>query len=253
MREGKPSVETPELEEAIQRVLHGPKRRGRVLSPEEERRAAYHESGHAIVAAALGRANDLHRVSILARARGIGGTGLERQDETLLLTRDQIFARVVVAMAGMAAEELVLGDPSTGAENDLEQATDLVRDIVGRYGMSPALGRARLLVGDVDQYLGGESAFANLSSQTHVEFDNEVRRLLAEAEKQARGLLEANKSVLNEMAERLEVDETLEGAPLDEILRKVPRSEAVLGAVFTSRDGNGRAAAGTSAPISGKK
>ncbi|MDP9068202.1 MAG: ATP-dependent zinc metalloprotease FtsH [Actinomycetota bacterium] len=253
LREGKPTVETPELEEAIQRVLHGPKRRGRVLTPEEERRAAYHESGHAIVAAALGRADDLHRVSILARARGIGGTGLERQDETLLLTRDQIFARVVVAMAGMAAEELVLGEPSTGAENDLEQATDLVRDIVGRYGMSPALGRARLLIGDVDQYLGGESAFANLSDQTHVEFDNEVRRLLSEAETQARRLLDANRSALNEMAERLEVDETLEGAPLEEILHKVPRSDVALGTIFTSRDGNGRATAATAARTAGKK
>jgi cell division protease FtsH len=242
LREKQPEIETPQLEEAIQRVLHGPKRRGRVLSPEEERRAAFHESGHAVVAAALGRADDLHRVSILARARGIGGTGLERQDETLLLTRNQIFARVVVAMSGMAAEEMVLGEPSTGAENDLEQATDLARDIVGRYGMSPALGRARLLLGDVDQYLGGDSAFSNLSAQTHVEFDNEVRRLLAEAETQARSLLEKNVKILHELAERLEVDETLEGAPLEEILGKVVRSEVGLSAAFTPRDGNGRAA-----------
>ncbi|HJR45991.1 MAG TPA: ATP-dependent zinc metalloprotease FtsH [Actinomycetota bacterium] len=239
LREKKPDIETPELEEAIQRVLHGPKRRGRVLTPEEERRAAYHESGHAIVASALGRADDLHRVSILARARGIGGTGLERQDDTLLLTRNQLFARVVVAMSGMAAEELVLGEPSTGAEQDLEQATDLARDIIGRYGMSPALGRARLLASDVEQYLGGDSAFANLSSQTHVEFDNEVRRLLAEAEHQARNLLEANRPALNELAERLEVDETLEGAALDGILKKVPRNEGALASVFGAYEGNG--------------
>ena len=243
LREKKPEIETPELEEAIQRVLHGPKRRGRVLTPEEERRAAYHESGHAIVAAALGRADDLHRVSILARARGIGGTGLDRQDETLLLTRNQLFARIVVAMSGMAAEELVLGEPSTGAEQDLEQATELARDIVGRYGMSPALGRARLLLSDVDQYLGGDSAFSNLSSETHVEFDNEVRRLLAEAEKQARALLEANRPQLNEMAERLEVDETLEGAALDGIMKKVPRNENALASVFGGYEGNGVAGA----------
>lgn len=240
LREKKPEIETAELEEAIQRVLHGPKRRGRVLTPEEERRAAYHESGHAIVAAALGRADDLHRVSILSRSRGIGGTGLERQDDTLLLTRNQIFARVVVAMAGMAAEELVLEEPSTGAEQDLEQATELARDIVGRYGMSPALGRARLLLSDVDQYLGGDSAFSNLSQQTHVEFDNEVRRLLAEAEAQARRLLEVNRDLLNEMAERLEVDEALEGTALDQILKRVGRADENLGA-FSPRDGNGLA------------
>ena len=243
LREKKPEIETPELEEAIQRVLHGPKRRGRVLTPEEERRAAYHESGHAIVAAALGRADDLHRVSILARTRGIGGTGLERQDETLMLTRDQLFARVVVAMSGMAAEEMVLGEPSTGAEQDLEQATGLAYDIVGRYGMSPAMGRARLMASDVDLFLGGDSSFANLSTQTHVELDNEVRRLLAEAESQARNLLETNRSILNEMAERLEVDETLEGGALDEILRKVPRDQSVLKTAFLARGGNGVAPA----------
>ena len=254
LREKKPEIETAELEEAIQRVLHGPKRRGRVLSPEEERRAAYHESGHAIVAAALGRADDLHRVSILARSRGIGGTGLDRQDDTLLLTRKQLFARVVVAMSGMAAEELVLDEPSTGAEQDLEQATEIARDIVGRYGMSPALGRARLLASDVDQYLGGDSAFSNLSQQTHVEFDNEVRRLLEEAETQAGKLLEANRELLNEMAERLEVDETLEGTALDGILKRVPRSEELLGRAFSVRDGNGvatgrQAAAGARKPV----
>ncbi len=253
LREKKPEIETPELEEAIQRVLHGPKRRGRVLTPEEERRAAFHESGHAVVAAALGRADDLHRVSILSRSRGIGGTGLDRQDDTLLLTRNQIFARVVVAMSGMAAEEMVLGEPSTGAEHDLEQATDLARDIVGRYGMSPALGRARLLASDVDQYLGGDSGFSNLSSQTHVEFDNEVRRLLAEAESQARRLLEANRDVLDEMSERLEVEETLEGAALAELLRDVPRDDAVLAGAFSARDGNGAVTPRRAPQRTGKK
>jgi len=253
LREKKPQIETVELEEAIQRVLHGPKRRGRVLTPEEERRAAFHESGHAIVAAALGRADDLHRVSILARARGIGGTGIDRQDDTLLLTRNQLFARVVVAMSGMAAEELVLEEPSTGAEHDLEQATELARDIVGRYGMSPALGRARLLASDVDQYLGGDSAFANLSQQTHVEFDNEVRRLLAEAEIQAHRLLEENRELLNEMAERLEVDETLEGSALDGILAKVPRSGEALGRAFSAVEGNGLAGGRQAAPASPKQ
>ena len=253
LREKKPQIETGELEEAIQRVLHGPKRRGRVLTQEEERRAAFHESGHAIVAAALGRADDLHRVSILARARGIGGTGIDRQDGTLLLTRNQLFARVVVAMSGMAAEELVLEEPSTGAEHDLEQATELARDIVGRYGMSPTLGRARLLASDVDQYLGGDSAFANLSQQTHVEFDNEVRRLLAEAEIQAHRLLEENREILNEMAERLEVDETLEGSALDGILTKVPRSGEALGRAFSAVEGNGLAGGRQAAPASPKQ
>ena len=124
LRENKREVEHPELEEAIQRVMHGPKRRGRVLSAEEEKRAAYHESGHAIVAAALGRADELHRVTILPRARGLGMTGLQREGDAYLRTRGHLFGQVVISMGGIAAEEIALGEPSTGAEQDIELATN---------------------------------------------------------------------------------------------------------------------------------
>ena len=243
LREKKPEVETPELEEAIQRVLHGPKRRGRVLSDDERYRAAYHESGHAIVAAALGHAEDVHRVTILARAKGVGTTGIQRE-EVLLKTRNNLFAEVVVAMGGLAAEEVILGEPSTGAEQDIEQATDLARDIVGRFGMSPQLGRARLLASDIDQFLGNDSGFAHLSEETHQEFDKEVRRLLNEGESEAIKILEENRAALDALAKKVENVETVEGVALYAMLKEIPVDLQRLSRVFGEPSSNGRVGAG---------
>ena len=239
LREKKPEVEIRELEEAIQRVLHGPKRRGRVLTDEERHRAAFHESGHAVVAAALGHAEDIHRVTILARATGLGTTGIQRE-ETLLKTRNQLYAELVVAMGGLAAEEVVLDEPSTGAEKDIEQATEVARDIVGRYGMSPRLGRARLLASDIDQFLGGDSGFAHLSERTHEEFDQEVRRLLDEGEREAIRILEENRPALNALASKVENEETVEGKNLYGMLTAVPADLMRLSKIFGEPQTNGR-------------
>jgi cell division protease FtsH len=239
IREKKSAIEVVELEEAIQRVLHGPKRRGRVLTDDERMRAAFHESGHAVVAAALGHAKDIHRVTILARSKGLGGTGIQRE-ETLLKTRNQLYAELVVAMGGLAAEEVVLDEPSTGAEQDIEQATDVARDLVGRYGMSPNLGRARLLASDIDQFLGNDSGFAHLSEKTHEEFDLEIRRLLHEGELEAIRILEENRSALEALARKVEDEETVEGANLYGMLTEVPADIKRLSKVFGEPQGNGR-------------
>jgi cell division protease FtsH len=244
IRLGKSEIETPELEEAIQRVLHGPKRRGVVMQPEERERAAFHEAGHAIVAAALRETEDLHRVSILPRGRGLGVFGIQRESDRLLFTRDQLYARLVIAMGGLAAEELNFGQPSTGAEQDLEQATETARDIVGRYGMSPGLGRARLLASDIDQFLGNDSGYGQLSEQTHQAFDAEVQRLLGEAEREAKRLLTRNRAALERLALRLQREETVEGAALDEELSDVAGDLSGLSAPFSS-NGQGRVSAST--------
>ena len=239
LRERKPQIETVELEEAIQRVLHGPKRRGRVLSDDEQRRASYHESGHAVVAAALGHAEDVHRVTILARAKGVGTTGIQRE-EVLLKTRNNLFAELVVAMGGLAAEEVVFDEPSTGAEGDIEQATDLARDIVGRFGMSPQLGRARLLASDIDQFLGNDSGFAHLSEETHREFDKEVRRLLNEGEVEAIAILQENREALDALATKVQEVETVEGTALYGMLKGIPVNLKRLSRVFGEQSSNGR-------------
>src|SRR4029077_8472295 len=133
------------LAEAVQRVQAGPSRKGRVVSPEERKRAAYHESGHAVLAAATGRAEDVHRLSILASGRQLGRSTILRDDDASLLTRSQLHSRIVMLMGGIAAEELAFGEASTGAEKDIEEATRLARDMAARFGMSSRLGRPRLL------------------------------------------------------------------------------------------------------------
>jgi cell division protease FtsH len=139
---------------------------------------------------------------------------------------------------------MVIGDMSTGAEEDIENATNVARDIVGRYGMSPSLGRTRLLAADVDKYLGGSSGFAQISPETHEQFDLEVRRLVDAGEQEAIRILKANSEMVNEMAERLVEAETLEGRALIEIVRKVPVDESGLTKPFSEIEGNGHVPAG---------
>jgi cell division protease FtsH len=243
VREAKPEIEMPELEEAIQRVLAGPKKRGRVLSEEEERRAAYHEGGHAVVAAASGRLEDVHRVSILARAKAVASAGI-RTSDALLLTRGQLFSQVVTAMGGIAAEELVFGEPSTGAEEDLERATNIARDMVGRFGMGTK--RRRLLSHDVDEFLGGDVAMAEVSPETHHEMEREIDRLLAAAEQEATRLLVANRAILETLAERLVVEETIEGEAVEAVLRPIS-ADGYEPPAWEASSGNGRAGTGRSA------
>jgi cell division protease FtsH len=223
IREGQPTIDTADLEEAIQRVLHGPKKRGQVLTPEEERRAAIHESGHALVAAALGRGEDVHRVTILARGRGIGLTGVQTAGG-VLHTAASLYAKVLTEMGGLGAEKLVLGDVSTGVEDDLQQATRIARDMVARYGMSPRLGRMRLLASDADQFLGVDAGFAQISPTTHEALDREVRGVLERAEQHAMQILDANRDLLDRLAQTLEEHETLEGAALSELLAQAAQS-----------------------------
>ena len=208
-------VQMPELEEAVQRVLAGPQKRGRVLTDEERSRAAYHESGHAIVAAAAG-GDEVHRLSILQRGRGVGLTNIRKETDALLLTKSELFIQLVTAMGGLASEELMFGEHSTGAEQDLERATDIAKDMIGRFGMGSK--RRRLLARDVDEFLKGDVALSDISIKTHEEMEAEVDHLIKDAEREATHLLEKHRKALEFLAEKLIDVETLEGMPLDEIL-----------------------------------
>jgi cell division protease FtsH len=237
VREGNLEIEMPELEEAIQRVLAGPKKRGRVLTDEEEQRAAYHEGGHAVVAAASGRLEDVHRVSILARGKAVASAGI-RSSDAVLLTRGQLFSQLVTMMGGIAAEELVFGEPSTGAEEDLEKATNVARDMVGRFGMGSK--RRRLLSHEIDEFLGGDATLSEISHETHQEMESEIDRLLAAAEQEATRLLVANREILEKLATRLVTEETLEGEEVEAVLKPVASSDYKAPAWDLS-SGNGRA------------
>jgi ATP-dependent metalloprotease FtsH len=173
-------IHQKELEEAVVRVLEGPQRRGRVLLPEERQRAAYHEIGHVVVAATLGRHEDIHRVTVLSRGRNIAAATFGDSEATLL-TRSSLHNQLVATLGGIAAEELALGEGSTGAEQDLEHATDLARDMVTRYGMSDVVGPVRLQVKAGEGFLGNDTELVELSDQTQREVEGAIRSLVEQA------------------------------------------------------------------------
>jgi len=221
VRERAASVGHHHLDEAVDRVVAGPKRRGVLLSDEDKRRIAVHESGHAVVAAALGKAPGVEKVSIISRGRGIGHLAL-LASESLLPTRQDMDIQIAIAMAGGAAEELVLGQPSTGAETDLERATNTARDMAGRYGMSPRLGRVRLLREHREVFLGRDYLMTREVSQPTLEhLDAEVRRIVEEQEALARAILLANARLVNALTAALISQETVQGQPLANLLAHV--------------------------------
>jgi cell division protease FtsH len=251
-------IHQKELEEAVVRVLEGPQRRGRVLTPEERRRAAYHEIGHVVVAAALGRHEDIHRVTVLSRGRTVAAATFGDSEATLL-TRSSLHNQLVATLGGIAAEELVLGEGSTGAEQDLEHATDLARDMVTRYGMSDAVGPLRLQVKAGEGYLGDDRQLVELSDATQREVEGAIRTMVESARAEATAVLVAHRKELDSLAARLDAEETLEGdvlqaalAPLMAAISKpaparrtvtTPRRTAA-GAAKPAANGRSRAAAG---------
>ena len=221
VRERSASIIYAHLEEAVERVVSGPKKRGMLMAPEDKQRIAYHEAGHAVVAAAMGKAAAIDKLSVIARGRGIGHLAL-LTDERLLPTRDDMEVQIAIAMAGIAAEELALGQPSTGAEADLERATNTARDMAGRFGMSSRLGRVRVLHEQKEIFLGRDYLLTRDVSQPTLEhLDAEVRRILDEQEGQARSILQAERRVLDIVASGLVTYETLHGPALAKVLGSV--------------------------------
>ncbi|MEA2452749.1 MAG: cell division protease FtsH [Actinomycetota bacterium] len=238
VREGSAIVGTPLLEEAIQRVVSGTQKKGRVLTDEERQRAAYHEAGHAVVSAATGHGEEVHRVSILARGKSIGAASVRRESDAVLFTKTELFVQLVTSMGGLAAEEMVFGEHSTGAEEDLLRATENARDMVGRFGMGSK--RRRLLSPNADEYLSGDSQLGDISDQTHQEMEEEIDRLLKEAEHEAGRLLDAHRDVLDELAGRLSREETLEGLALQAVLDQLaPDALPAAGNGLSSHSGAG--------------
>jgi cell division protease FtsH len=242
VRQGSPGAQITahHVSEAIQRVLHGP-HRGKLLSAAERRRLAVHEGGHAVVAAAVGRAESLHRVSIVARGRGLGRSVLAGDDRALSTVAD-MEDELAMAMAGVAAEVEAFGVSSTTAEDDIEQASVLARQMVGLYGMSTRVGRIRVM-SPAGGFLGGSVALEAVSEHTLGDFDTEVKRLVDAAEARAGAILDANWPVLERMVSRLESEETLEGAALAELVSAV-RDAPSLPSANGSSSPRSRAAAG---------
>jgi cell division protease FtsH len=195
------------------------------LTADERLRAAYHEIGHVVVAATLGRHEDIHRVTVLARGRTVAAATFGDTEATLL-TRSSLHNQLVATLGGVAAEDLVLGEGSTGAEQDLEHATDLARDMVTKYGMSDEVGPVRMQVKAGEGFLGDDSQLVELSDETRREVEGAIRKLIEDARDEAKAILRAHRKELDTLAARLDAEETLEGEVLVQALAPLMRALA---------------------------
>jgi cell division protease FtsH len=218
-RRNKKVISMSEMEEAIDRVVAGPERKSRIISEQEKRVTAYHEVGHALVAHLLPNLDPLHKVTIIARGMAGGFTQLLPTEDRYLYTRSHFEDTLAFSLGGQAAEMIVFGEMTTGAENDIERATKLARKMVTEYGMSEKLGP--LAYGHKEEmvFLGrdlGEQR--NYSEVVAVEIDGEVRRLITTAYSRAREILEKHRDKLVLISERLVQEETLDRAQFEALL-----------------------------------
>ena len=213
------------IDEAIDRVIAGPQKRTRVMNDHDKAVTAYHEGGHALAAAALNYTDPVTKVTILPRGRALGYTMVMPTEDRFNKTRNQLLDDLVYGMGGRVAEEIVFRDPSTGPANDISQATKTARAMVTDYGMSDRIGMVKL--GDTDTEAfghGSGDAPRSFSDETAAIIDEEVRRLLDNAMREAWEILTTNRAVLDTLAARLLEEETLDEAQLAEIFKDVVKA-----------------------------
>ena len=224
-RKGKDAVDMADLEEAVDRVIGGLERKSRVLSEKERDIVAHHEIGHALVASSLPQADPVHKVTIIPR--GVAALGATYQlplEDRYLLTRSELEDRIAVLLGGRVAEEVIYGEVSTGAHNDLERATELARLMVMQYGMSEQLGPMTFGGGQQAMFLRGSGLphEREYSEESARRIDGETRAIIDRIYDRVRDLLTTRKRVLVEAATELKQKETLEGDRLRELLAGEP-------------------------------
>jgi len=220
-RKNKETIEMSDFEEAIERTIAGLEKKSRVINKKEREIVAYHECGHAIVASILPHADPVRRVSIIPR--GIAALGYTIQlptEDRYLLTKSELLDRIAVMMGGRAAEEIIFGEPSTGARNDLEKATEMAKSIIKVYGMSEKLGplsfdRGRPIFLDVPW-----STQKDYSEETALKIDEEVKTILTEAYEKAHSILTERLTKLKQIASIVLEKETIEGDELKRLLQE---------------------------------
>ena len=226
-RRDKELVEPAELEEAIDRVIAGPERKSRVMSDHEKKVTAYHEGGHALVGFALPNADPIHKVTIIPRGRAGGYTLALPTEDRNYMRRSELTDQLAMLMGGRAAEELIFVDPTTGASNDIEKATEQARRMVMEYGMSDELGPMKYGKNNAEVFLGRDySSQQDYSNEVAAAIDDEVRALLGQAHEEARRILTTHIDALHRLADRLITVETLAADEIVEILADVPKWEA---------------------------
>ena len=226
-RHGRKEIADDELEEAIDRVIAGPERKTRVISDKEKRMIAYHESGHAIVGHALPNADPIHKVSVISRGRALGWTLSLPVEDKFLVTRSEMIDELAMLLGGRVAEELWFLDPTTGASNDIEKATQVARKMVCEYGMSDRLGSLVLGTKQENVFLGRDFGHQqDYSEQVAFEIDKEMRRLIDEAHVEAEQILTTYRDVADAMVEALMERETIGKEELAQILAPVVKRPA---------------------------
>jgi cell division protease FtsH len=224
VRQGRDKVSQPDLEESVEIVIAGYQRKNSVISTKEKRIIAYHEIGHALVAAKQTDSDPVHKITIIPRTSGaLGYTMQISEQESVLMSKEELFNKIVTITGGRAAEEIVFGSITTGASNDIEQATKIARAMVTRYGMSSEFDMMALET-QTNMYLGGDSSLA-CSAETSSRIDAEVLRIIKDAHDKAKKILEENMDKLRELSNYLLEMETITGEQFMEILNKKENQE----------------------------
>ena len=210
-----------ELEEAIARVIAGPERKSRRISDHEKEIIAYHETGHALVMKALPHTDPVHKVSIISRGMALGWTMSLPEEDKYLISRDELMDQIAGIMGGRVAEEIVFGDITSGAENDIQRATQMARRMVTQWGMSDKLGTVAMGHREELVFLGrdlGEQR--NYSEEVAAIIDEEIRSIVDHGHKVATGILTQQRHQMDLVVERLKIVETLDAKELDDILAR---------------------------------
>ncbi len=223
-RNGDKTIDNLALDEAIDRVISGPQKRSRLMNEKERLITAYHEGGHALVAAALPQSDPVHKITILPRGRALGYTMVLPDEDKYSQTRAELLDKLAYMMGGRAAEELVFHDPTTGAGNDIEKATGLARAMVTQYGMTERLGAVRLGENEGQPFLGRDIGHArNYSESVAAIVDEEINKLITFAHQEAFDILDENRDVLDELVKQLMERETLDKSEVAEIFEPLRR------------------------------
>ena len=218
-RRQKTVIGMDEVEAAIDRVIAGPERKTRAMSDQEKAVIAYHEAGHALVGHVLPNADPIHKISIVSRGRALGWTLALPEEDKYLRSRSELKDQMAVLLGGRTAEEIIFGDPTTGASDDIKRVAEIARAMVTEYGMSDELGPQKLGSKSGEVFLGKDMNHeANYSDHVASQIDFEVSALVTAAHVEAREILTLHRSVLDRLAEALIEDETLHGDRLNDIL-----------------------------------
>jgi cell division protease FtsH len=223
-RRNKKAINMMELQQSIEKVIAGPERKSRVISEEEKRVIAFHEAGHALVMRMLPNCDPVYKVSIIARGMAGGYTLALPEDDRYLQRKSKFMDDLAGLLGGRGAEEIVFGDVTTGASNDLERATNIARAMVTRYGMSEKLGPRTF--GDREElvFLGREiSEQRNYSEQVAEDIDNEVKRIISSAYNRAKEVLTSYRAKLDAIADRLVREESIEGTEFEAMFAETPK------------------------------